>query len=431
MSSVEEGRNFQISRDMDVNGHCFVFRQMTDRTVKLLEYDYKRCVGCGICVGICPTKALELGPIKEIATGLDAPPVMMDLDKCTFCSMCASFCPLDAFRMSSQGDIAEKMPELETYVRMNEKCLPCAICAAACPKEAIDLVFTFQKKEEIAPFLAKEERGFEGEIAIDTEKCNLCGICAEFCDAFLLVGKEMKPDSPNPFELLLVDEDKCDYCVLCQDICPEEAILVKGERRGEAPVPEGHLRVDEQKCTRCTWCQVLCPYEAVDIKKPFAGEIKLKSANISACDPQGCHACFNICPSKLWYVPQDSDAKIAIMESYCTYCGACVNACPKDVMEVLRTDVSHTVIPDAPWAYQWKDAVNAIKTGKRQYPDTSRTLAIDNEVPAGYVEVTMPDIDPSYLEAAKKRLEDVGKQLMRPKYRKDVEARSAGPQTKE
>ncbi len=408
-----------VERSMEIEGSHFLYRQISNKSVKTLDYDYKRCIGCGICVGLCPAKALELGPMKEISTGLDAPPVTMDLDKCTFCSMCANFCTVHAFRMSFEGDLpdAEKLPKYDSYVNMNEKCLPCALCRAACPEDAIDVDFTFRKKEEIAPF----KEGVEGEIEIDTIKCNLCGVCAEFCEAFLLVEKDPTPTDPRPFETLLVDEDKCDYCVLCQDLCPEDAIRVNGEKRGDAPKIEGKLTVDENKCTRCTWCQVVCPYDAVGIKKPLEGEIVLVKGNVDKCDPQGCHGCFNVCPSHLWYVPEDG-SKIAIKEDYCTYCGACVNACPKDVMQVSRTKVHHTEIPDSPWAHQWQDAVDSIVSGKRYHPDVSRILDVEKEEQREHVEVDMPRVDGKLLGLVRERIEKAKPLLSDVKLRKAFES---------
>ena len=422
MSDAETGESLTVTKDMDIDGSHFIYRQITEKSVKFLDYDYKRCVGCGICIGLCPSKALELGPMQEISTGLDAPPVTMDLEKCTFCSMCANFCPVHAFVMTEEGDFPEgdKFPQFNACVQMNEKCLPCAICKASCPEEAIELEFTFRKKEDIAPF----EEGKEGEIEIDTEKCNFCGLCAEFCEAFLLIEKEKTPTDPSPFELLLVDEDKCDYCVLCQDLCPEDAITVTGEKRGEAPEIEGNITVDAKKCTQCTWCQVVCPYDAVDIRKPFEGKITLIDANVDQCDPQGCHGCFNVCPSHLWYVPEEG--KIAMMEDYCTYCGACVNACPKDVMRVVRTDVNHTDIPDSPWASQWRDAIESMVTTVRKFPDISRAIEVEPEPAKEHVEIEMPVIDPSHLESARKRLERTKPLLNNIKFRKVVE--SEGPE---
>ena len=412
-----------VTKDMDIKESHFIYSQVTEKSKKILDYDYKRCTGCGICVELCPTKALELGPMHEIATGMDAPPVMMDLEKCTFCGMCANFCHVHAFKMEFEGELPDedKYPVYDSYVKFNEKCLPCLLCEAACPEDAIEVEFTFKKKEEIAPF--KEDA--QGEIEIDLDKCNFCGVCAKFCDAFIMVEREPTPTDLTPFQQILVDEDKCDYCVLCQDLCPEDAIRVKGERPCEAPAIEGNITIDDGKCTRCTWCKAVCPYDAVDVKKPFEGEISLVEINIDKCDPQGCHGCFNVCPSHLWYVPEDTGKKIAIVEDYCTYCGACVNACHVDVIRVSRDKVNHTDIPYSPWASQWNDAVESMVTSKRNNPDTSRALEVEKEPPREYVEVVMPEFDESILNAARARIEKAMPVLKNVKIRRTWECKPA------
>lgn len=97
----------EIEKDMDVEDSLIVCKQKTKETEKVLDYDYKKCAGCTICVALCPKKALQAGPLKEIATGLDAPPILIDLDACVFCGMCVNLCPTQAFRMI----VKEKMPE--------------------------------------------------------------------------------------------------------------------------------------------------------------------------------------------------------------------------------------------------------------------------------------------------------------------------------
>ncbi|MCJ7444757.1 MAG: 4Fe-4S dicluster domain-containing protein [Methanotrichaceae archaeon] len=97
----------EIKKDMEVDDSHIICKQKTDETEKILDYDYKRCAGCTICIVLCPKKALQEGPLKEIATGLDAPPILIDIDECVFCGMCVNFCPVRAFKMT----INENRPE--------------------------------------------------------------------------------------------------------------------------------------------------------------------------------------------------------------------------------------------------------------------------------------------------------------------------------
>lgn len=401
--SDEENISMTIEKKMDIDTTHFIYQQISDRSKKVLDYDYKKCNGCGICIDVCPTKALELGPMKEIATGLDVPPVILDLEKCTFCGMCAQFCPFHAYYMTEEGTFPSQAdyPKYDDFVRPNDKCIPCKLCEATCPEDAIKVEFYMPHKNELSPFKENEQ----GTIEIDNEKCNLCGICAVFCDAFLLIDKEKTPINVTPFEQLLVDEEKCDYCTLCQEICPEDAIKVIGNKQGEAPSVNGKLFIDDLKCTRCTWCQIVCPYEAMDIKKPFEGKIELIDANISKCDPQGCHGCFNVCPSHLWYVAKDG--KISMQESMCTYCGACVNACPQNVMTVARNKIHYKNLSETPWKKQWKDALDSIVTGKRNVPDISRTLEVIDKESVSSDMIEFPHTDPNLLEMAQKKITKV------------------------
>ena len=92
----------EIEKDMEVEGSEIRCIQRTAESEKVLDYDYKKCIGCSICIALCPKKALQEGPLKEIATGLDAPPVLIDLDACSFCGMCVNFCPVKALNMTVQ-----------------------------------------------------------------------------------------------------------------------------------------------------------------------------------------------------------------------------------------------------------------------------------------------------------------------------------------
>jgi len=90
----------EIEKDMDVEDSHILARQKSKQREILLDYDYKKCAGCSICVALCPKNALQEGPLQEIAKGLDAPPILIDLDACAFCGMCVNFCPTKAFKMT-------------------------------------------------------------------------------------------------------------------------------------------------------------------------------------------------------------------------------------------------------------------------------------------------------------------------------------------
>lgn len=90
----------EIEKEMDVQDSHILAKQKTKEKEIILDYDYKKCAGCSICVALCPKLALQEGPLQEIAKGLDAPPVLIDLDACAFCGMCVNFCPTRAFKMT-------------------------------------------------------------------------------------------------------------------------------------------------------------------------------------------------------------------------------------------------------------------------------------------------------------------------------------------
>lgn len=353
----------EVLVETEVVDDKLIFRQKAGEHRKTLEYDYHTCVGCGICVGICPTDALDLGPIPEIATGLDVPPVMIDIDKCPFCGMCAAFCPRGAFKFFFD-DVnildMEEYPHVYSEISVNDNCLPCKLCEKVCPNESIQLDLHITKKEDIKPF----EAGKKGSISVDMEKCNFCGLCADFCEAFILVEKEATQENPSPYSDLVIDEKSCDYCGLCEDLCPGGAIEVEGDKI-EAPIDlSGQINIDDETCIRCGWCKLVCPYDAIEITKPFEGDIWVTDE--TKCDPHGCRACIDICPDKAWYIPSDPDEKIAVSSELCTFCGACANACTPKIIEIRRDKINHTEIKHSSWSKEWGDAISKIRNRVQQ-----------------------------------------------------------------
>jgi len=319
--------------------HLMEYEWKAEKLVKKLKFHQDRCIGCGLCVKVCPEEAIMLGPVKEVAAGeIEAPLIIIDETKCVVCPLCSAICPLNAITVEFKNKPEYLKAKGKIEVDQN-KCLPCLLCEKICPRNAIKAEIRIPKKEELVEY-ETEEIWAEGAIKIDEEKCVYCGLCEILCDAIKIVWSEPKPPDYKPALTILLDEEKCDYCKLCEDICPVQAIKV--ECKASAPRKvlevkiEGRLEIDENECIYCKLCEFKCPVEAIKVEKIFEGEVEM--TNLEKCDPSGCKNCINICPANSIYVPK-KEKGIKISDKSCIYCGACEEACPEQVLRIIRRSI--------------------------------------------------------------------------------------------
>jgi NAD-dependent dihydropyrimidine dehydrogenase PreA subunit len=62
------------------------------RDVVTLELDDTRCIGCGMCINVCPHVVFRLDGKKA---------KIMDRDACMECGACAKNCPVEAISVHS------------------------------------------------------------------------------------------------------------------------------------------------------------------------------------------------------------------------------------------------------------------------------------------------------------------------------------------
>ncbi|OGS12059.1 MAG: hypothetical protein A2234_00950 [Elusimicrobia bacterium RIFOXYA2_FULL_58_8] len=83
-----------------------------------IDFDSPKCIGCQMCVKVCPSKAIEirLAAIQPPAPAqVEGQPVVaakrkfdcfMHLDHCVYCAQCVETCPKDALIMTQDFELA-------------------------------------------------------------------------------------------------------------------------------------------------------------------------------------------------------------------------------------------------------------------------------------------------------------------------------------
>lgn len=314
---------------------------------RVLKYEDKNCVGCGICSDVCPSSSLRLGQLVPIARGL----IEMDLvsvkeSSCVFCGLCATACPFDALSLYVD-DVNIK--DIDYYpiwkkdaIVGDEDCVYCKKCYEACPTDSIIFERNLPNPVDLV----------RGEIEIYKDKCIYCGFCAELCPVEAITVKNIPTSTVDKLNNSIeVDLSKCVFCGICKRVCPENAIKQVCSTcmlKEEIKVPEitGNVMIFEDSCVYCSWCSEVCPNDVIDIRKPFDGNLELVETDDKLCKGGSCHACLDVCACNAVSIV---DGKSFTDLTFCNLCGACVRACPQDIRILTRTDVKLENINSEAW----------------------------------------------------------------------------------
>lgn len=223
-------------------------------TLHLLVLDKNSCIGCNICVNVCPKEALRLSQAKiENQKVLKMGVINIDSGKCILCGICAVLCPTNAIKMLRTGK--QTIPVIETEVFPSllkeiivdvEQCDPSCelVCEKSCPTEAINVTKEKVGSDKIDRIL---------NVNVDRERCIFCGRCQLACPQIAI--RVVKPFQG----LIRLDTDRCsENCEVCMDVCPSKAISL-GEH--------GKPKIEERFCVYCGACQEACPARALTIER--------------------------------------------------------------------------------------------------------------------------------------------------------------------
>ncbi|MBI5625482.1 MAG: 4Fe-4S dicluster domain-containing protein [Elusimicrobia bacterium] len=105
---------------------------------------YSRCVGCGACASVCPTRIIERKGFEPLA-GMGQARMAFGTKACSYeCNACLAVCPSGALAYFPLP--VKKRIKIGSSILKKERCLPiahdkdCAACHERCPTGAISMV---------------------------------------------------------------------------------------------------------------------------------------------------------------------------------------------------------------------------------------------------------------------------------------------------
>ena len=64
-----------------------------------IAYDRDKCIGCKLCVRICPASVIRFLPAEK--------KIRIYVARCTFCAQCVDACPVDALKATDEFLLAD------------------------------------------------------------------------------------------------------------------------------------------------------------------------------------------------------------------------------------------------------------------------------------------------------------------------------------
>jgi energy-converting hydrogenase A subunit Q len=154
--------------------------------------------------------ALEIEDIKDvIESTVPKRNIAVVEESCIGCGACIGACPVEAIEL-----------EMPSPVHVGEECIYCGKCVETCPFGSIVLKEEYYDAHDNKIFFVRKnlEGPRTGEISIDSETCQLCGVCVNKCPKDAMSIEEGK---------VVVDTEKCIVCDTCEVTCPVGAVKLK------------------------------------------------------------------------------------------------------------------------------------------------------------------------------------------------------------
>jgi NADH-quinone oxidoreductase subunit I/NAD(P)H-quinone oxidoreductase subunit I len=186
---------------------------------------FDKCIGCGICMRICPTRCIDLVEVDDLKVVVGEPAKKVkrprvNVGRCMMCGYCAEYCPTDAMIVTPDYELA-------TYTREEAIYDPYKLQHAWKPGYEVHIneVLPSELSKGVEPRRHTENKDLP---VLEDKKCISCSRCAKDCpvDAVKMVEVGVN-EKGRPIKRPVFDAEKCVSCETCVEVCPKDALTMK------------------------------------------------------------------------------------------------------------------------------------------------------------------------------------------------------------
>mgnify|MGYP005834184405 CR=1 FL=1 len=184
---------------------------------------FEKCIGCGICMRICPNRCIELVEVEDLKKEEGKPAAKVkrprvNVGRCMMCGYCAEYCPTNAMIVTPEYELA-------AYSREDIIYDPYKLQYPGVPGNEVHIEEVLPSELKKAGAAAKAAPQYRDLPKLEEKKCISCSRCAKVCPVEAVEMKEFGVNEKGkPIKRPVFNKELCVACETCVEACPKDAL---------------------------------------------------------------------------------------------------------------------------------------------------------------------------------------------------------------